>query len=126
MTANGQPVTGTNIISIIQGSAWGTEEDKILVVGAHWDTVVSSPGRSATQKRKLKNTLRLIFNLKRVYQLMIFRTWPMASIWIPLGYIGPATKSSVTVQNHNHVEPLSLAPNECPSLKNVWEKKSSL
>ena len=44
MTAGGQPVTGTNIISIIPGSAWGTKEDKVLVVGAHWDTVVGSPG----------------------------------------------------------------------------------
>ena len=44
MTAGGQPVTGTNIISIIPGSTWGTKEDKVLIVGAHWDTVVGSPG----------------------------------------------------------------------------------
>ena len=45
MTAGGQPVTGTNIISIIPGSTWGTKEDKVLIVGAHWDTVVGSPGK---------------------------------------------------------------------------------
>ena len=47
MTTFGQPVTGTNIISVIPGSAWGTKEDKVLVVGAHWDTVVGSPGMVA-------------------------------------------------------------------------------
>ena len=45
MTSMGQSVTGPNIISIIPGSAWGTKEDKVLVVGAHWDTVEGSPGK---------------------------------------------------------------------------------
>ena len=58
MTAGGQPVTGTNIISIIPGSAWGTKEDKVLVVGAHWDTVVASPGRVGTKElEQCKNKL---------------------------------------------------------------------
>ena len=36
---------GTNIIAILPGTKWGTKEDRISVVGAHWDSVESSPGR---------------------------------------------------------------------------------
>ncbi|ODN05151.1 Aminopeptidase YwaD [Orchesella cincta] len=35
---------GTNIIGIIKGSEWGTPNDLITVVGAHWDTVNFTPG----------------------------------------------------------------------------------
>eukprot|EP00094_Tigriopus_californicus_P011300 TCALIF_10907-PA protein Name:"Protein of unknown function" AED:0.12 eAED:0.12 QI:0/0.57/0.25/0.87/0.57/0.5/8/0/764 len=37
-------VLGTNMFSIIPGEHFGTKEDKILVVGAHWDTVDGSSG----------------------------------------------------------------------------------
>ena len=35
---------GTNIIAILPGTKWGTKEDRINVVGAHWDSVEASPG----------------------------------------------------------------------------------
>ena len=35
---------GTNILGILPGSGWGTADDRILVVGAHWDTVHESGG----------------------------------------------------------------------------------
>ena len=35
---------GTNIIAILPGPKWGTKEDEIVVVGAHWDTVEDAPG----------------------------------------------------------------------------------
>ena len=42
---------------------------------------------------KWKNSLRLFFNLIRgLRPLMIPRSWPTASIWIPSGSIGPAAK----------------------------------
>ncbi len=44
MTAGGRPVTGTNVVSIIPGTSWGTADDRVIIVGAHWDTVVDSPG----------------------------------------------------------------------------------
>lgn len=36
--------TGNNIIGIIPGEHYNTSKDKILVVGAHWDTFGLSPG----------------------------------------------------------------------------------
>eukprot|EP00095_Tigriopus_kingsejongensis_P009819 maker-scaffold239_size242058-snap-gene-1.27 protein:Tk09819 transcript:maker-scaffold239_size242058-snap-gene-1.27-mRNA-1 annotation:"hypothetical protein DAPPUDRAFT_306809" len=36
--------SGTNMMGIIPGEYFGTQKDKILVVGAHWDTVVTSSG----------------------------------------------------------------------------------
>ena len=35
---------GSNLLGILPGTRWGTEEDKILVVGAHWDTVQDTGG----------------------------------------------------------------------------------
>ena len=37
---------GTNIIAILPGTKWGTAEDEFIVVGAHWDSVEESPGKS--------------------------------------------------------------------------------
>ena len=37
---------GTNIIAILPGTKWGTAEDEVIVVGAHWDSVEESPGKS--------------------------------------------------------------------------------
>ena len=37
---------GTNIIAIMPGVNWGTKDDEIVVVGAHWDSVDDSPGKS--------------------------------------------------------------------------------
>lgn len=36
--------TGTNIVGIYPGANYGTPEDKILILGAHWDTVPNSDG----------------------------------------------------------------------------------
>ncbi|XP_032776935.2 uncharacterized protein LOC116915901 [Daphnia magna] len=36
--------TGTNVIGILPGELWGTKEDEVLVIGAHWDTVPFSGG----------------------------------------------------------------------------------
>ena len=38
------PPSGTNLVAILPGDKWGTPEDKILVVGAHWDTVENTGG----------------------------------------------------------------------------------
>ena len=35
---------GNNLIGILPGTEWATGHDQVLVVGAHWDTVPSSPG----------------------------------------------------------------------------------
>jgi hypothetical protein len=37
-------VDGNNLIGIFAGDKWGTSEDKIIPVLAHWDTVTYSPG----------------------------------------------------------------------------------
>jgi Zn-dependent M28 family amino/carboxypeptidase len=37
-------VDGNNLIGIFAGDKWGTSEDKIILVVAHWDTVTNSPG----------------------------------------------------------------------------------
>lgn len=35
---------GANIIGVLKGREWGTPNDQIIVVGAHWDTVNFTPG----------------------------------------------------------------------------------
>ncbi|XP_021968029.1 uncharacterized protein LOC110863097 isoform X2 [Folsomia candida] len=35
---------GANIIGILEGSEWGTANDRPTLVGAHWDTVAFTPG----------------------------------------------------------------------------------
>ena len=35
---------GNNILGILPGRAWGTASDRVLVVGAHWDTVRHTGG----------------------------------------------------------------------------------
>lgn len=42
--SNSNQILGTNMFTIIPGENFGTKEDKILVVGAHWDTVDGSSG----------------------------------------------------------------------------------
>lgn len=32
------------MIGILPGELWGTKDDQVLVIGAHWDTVPSSGG----------------------------------------------------------------------------------
>ncbi len=36
---------GSNMMSIIPGRRWGTRQDKVLVIAAHWDTMPSTPGK---------------------------------------------------------------------------------
>ena len=33
-----------NLVGILPGRHWGTARDRVTLVGAHWDTVESSPG----------------------------------------------------------------------------------
>ena len=35
---------GTNILGVLPGSRWGTAGDRLVVVGAHWDTVLNTGG----------------------------------------------------------------------------------
>jgi len=37
-------LNGTNIVGILPGELWGTKDDEVLVIGAHWDTVPTSKG----------------------------------------------------------------------------------
>ena len=41
---NGDVPKGNNMIGILPGQMWGTPQDRILVVGAHWDTVKNTGG----------------------------------------------------------------------------------
>lgn len=42
---DGNPTpNGTNVIGILPGELWGTRDDQVVVIGAHWDTVPSSGG----------------------------------------------------------------------------------
>jgi Zn-dependent M28 family amino/carboxypeptidase len=36
--------SGTNFIGIMPGELWGNPQDRPIVVGAHWDSVSTSPG----------------------------------------------------------------------------------
>ena len=36
--------SGTNAVGILPGEYWGTPNDKPIIIGAHWDTVSTSPG----------------------------------------------------------------------------------
>ena len=36
--------SGTNFIGIIPGELWGSPQDRPVIVGAHWDSVSTSPG----------------------------------------------------------------------------------
>jgi len=38
-----EPV-GVNVVGVLPGRRWGTPADRLLIVGAHYDTVPSSPG----------------------------------------------------------------------------------
>ena len=49
---------GTNIIAILPGTKWGTPEDEVIVVGAHWDSVETSPGKSYI-KIHIKRSVKL-------------------------------------------------------------------
>jgi len=36
--------SGVNVVGVLPGRRWGTPEDQVTVIGAHWDTVPGSPG----------------------------------------------------------------------------------
>ena len=36
--------SGTNYIGIMPGELWGSPQDRPIIVGAHWDSVSTSPG----------------------------------------------------------------------------------
>lgn len=40
----GEQLAGTNVVGMLPGTRWGTSADVPVVVGAHMDTVESSPG----------------------------------------------------------------------------------
>ena len=35
---------GVNVVGVLPGRRWGSPEDKLLIVGAHYDTVAETPG----------------------------------------------------------------------------------
>merc|ERR1719195_19522 len=39
-----QRFSGVNVVGVLPGRRWGTPEDQVTVIGAHWDTVPGSPG----------------------------------------------------------------------------------
>ena len=39
---------GVNVVGVLPGRRWGTPEDKLLIIGAHYDTVTETPGRHFT------------------------------------------------------------------------------
>ena len=41
---SGTDPPATNIVGILPGARWGTPEDRLVVVGAHWDTVLNTGG----------------------------------------------------------------------------------
>ena len=41
---SGTDPPATNIVGILPGARWGTPEDRLVVVGAHWDTVFNTGG----------------------------------------------------------------------------------
>ena len=74
---------GTNILGILPGSGWGTADDRILVVGAHWDTVHESGGvddngggvsallELARQVSMGQRTYFLIFNFHLMVSILV-------------------------------------------------------
>ena len=56
---------GTNIIAILPGTKWGTAEDEVIVVGAHWDSVEESPGKSYI-KIHIKRSTDINWNFSRI------------------------------------------------------------
>jgi len=39
-----QRLRGVNVVGVLPGRRWGSPEDQVTVIGAHWDTVPGSPG----------------------------------------------------------------------------------
>jgi len=37
-------IRGVNVVGVLPGRRWGSPEDEVTVIGAHWDTVPGSPG----------------------------------------------------------------------------------
>ena len=35
---------GGNIFGILPGKLWGTSKDRVVIVGAHWDTMIKTDG----------------------------------------------------------------------------------
>jgi len=35
---------GVNVVGVLPGRRWGSPEDQVTIIGAHWDTVPGSPG----------------------------------------------------------------------------------
>ena len=68
---------GLNILGVLPGKRWGRSGDLVMVVAAHWDTVLASPGTNdngsgvvalleiarilARERRKLKNSVIFAF-----------------------------------------------------------------
>ena len=68
---------GLNILGVLPGKRWGRSGDLVMLVAAHWDTVLSSPGTNdngsgvvalleiarilARERRKLKNSVIFAF-----------------------------------------------------------------
>ena len=50
----GMKTRGNNILGLLPGKAWGTARDRVVVVGAHWDTVRDSEGCILLGRQKIE------------------------------------------------------------------------
>lgn len=65
--------TGTNVIGILPGELWGTKDDEVLVIGAHWDTVPFSGGMDDNGSG-VTAVLEVIFFLQNVEKKIYIQT----------------------------------------------------
>ena len=57
--------SGTNAIGILPGEYWGTPNDRPIIVGAHWDTVSTSPGYNDNGSGASALLVNYIFNINK-------------------------------------------------------------
>ena len=66
--------SGTNAVGILPGEYWGTPNDKPIIVGAHWDTVSTSPGYNDNGSGASALLVR------RFHKSWVLSAWGIASI----------------------------------------------
>ena len=50
-----EDVNGINFILVVKGTSWGTSEDKPSVLGAHYDSVSDTAGKTVNKYHKRKD-----------------------------------------------------------------------
>ena len=70
-------VTGTNVIGILEGHHYGTDKDVVYGIGAHYDTMRTTPGKYSFSVVDhvliLKTcTVVIIFFLSESYMLQLY------------------------------------------------------